>query len=51
MSCKLKDVCENKNSGCENCCYNPEAYLEDGFEWNREGKEPTREELDDALVK
>ncbi|HBH1807210.1 TPA: hypothetical protein KRM61_000834 [Clostridioides difficile] len=50
MSCKLKEICENKNRDCDYCCYNPKAYLEDAFEWNGEGKEPSNEELDDALV-
>lgn len=50
MSCKLKETCENKNRDCDYCCYNPNAYLEDAFEWNGEGKESSGEELDDALA-
>ncbi|NJJ37427.1 hypothetical protein GSQ51_19435 [Clostridioides difficile] len=50
MNCKFKQMCENKNSDCEYCCHNPDACLEDAFEWNGEGKEPTEEELCDVLV-
>ncbi|HGT1414619.1 TPA: hypothetical protein ACMV83_002368 [Clostridioides difficile] len=50
MSCKFKDICENKNSDCGYCCHNSNAYLEDAFEWNGEGKEASGEELDDALA-
>ncbi|MCC0642552.1 MULTISPECIES: hypothetical protein [unclassified Clostridioides] len=49
MDCKFKQRCENKNSDCDYCCYNPSAYLEDAFEWNGEGEEPTQQEFADAI--
>ncbi|EOE7167656.1 hypothetical protein KWL52_006480 [Clostridioides difficile] len=49
MDCKFKQMCKNRYTDCDGCCYNPSAYLEDSFEWNGEGKEPTEEELDDAI--
>ena len=47
--CEFEGRCVNEDIECDFCQYNEDAILQDFFEWNEEGEEPTQQELDDAI--
>lgn len=47
--CEFEGRCNNEDVNCDSCQYNDNAVLQDYFEWNGEGEEPTQVELDDAI--
>lgn len=49
MSCKFEEKCYNYQSDCDGCMYNPYSITMDYFDFNREGEEPTQEELDSKV--
>lgn len=48
-NCVFEDKCLNEGQECDFCQYNADAVLQDFFEWNGEGDEPTQEELDENI--
>lgn len=52
MCCKFNEQCWNaETEACHVCKYNPKSCTRDFFEWNEEGKEPTKDKLKQYLNK
>ena len=50
MECKFQDKCSSFGVECDFCQYNPNACMQNYFEWDGTGEEPTEKELDEAIM-